>query len=188
MDRKERYREVYETFKDLCAKGSQPGSFHGYCMENGVDSYQMRRTLKDGFTNIRALPGYMSVSMRCSRVYHEFRSRCIDGPHPGKFTDYYRNQGITRRQMNGFLYRNGLKVRELPGFAGSRGCRKQRYVEIPFEEVIFEEAGFLPAGDTNVITVKVDGHAAVSFPADTDVDVIARFVMKIGKEGGDVES
>ena len=188
MDRKERYREVYETFKDLCAKGSQPGSFHGYCMENGVDSYQMRRTLKDGFTNIRALPGYMSVSMRCSKVYDEFRSRCIEGPHPGKFTDYYRKHGITRRQMNGFLYRNGLKVRELPGFAGSRDCRKQRYVEIPFEEVIFEEAGFLPAGDTNVITVKVDRHAAVSFPADTDVDVIARFVRKIGKEAGDVES
>ena len=52
--------------------------------------------------------------------------------------------------------------------------------------MIFEEAGFLPAGDGNVITVKVDGHVAVSFPADTDVAVIARFVKKMGKGVGDV--
>lgn len=60
--------------------------------------------------------------------------------------------------------------------------------EVPFENVIFEEAGFLPAGGGNVITVKVDGHVAVSFPADTDVAVIAKFVRKIGKEGGHVGS
>ena len=58
--------------------------------------------------------------------------------------------------------------------------------EIPFEEVIFEEAGFLPAEGCNMITVKVNGHVAVSFPADTDVAVIAKFVRKIGKEAGHV--
>ena len=52
--------------------------------------------------------------------------------------------------------------------------------------MIFEEAGFLPAESGNVITVKVDGHVAVSFPAATDVAVIARFVRKMGKEAGDV--
>lgn len=54
--------------------------------------------------------------------------------------------------------------------------------------MIFEEAGFLPAESGNVITVKVDGHVAVSFPADTDVAIIARFVRKMGKEAGHVGS
>lgn len=56
------------------------------------------------------------------------------------------------------------------------------------EDVIFEEAGFLPADTCSTITVKVDGHVAVSFPTDTDVAVIARFVRKLGKEVGDVGS
>lgn len=32
----------------------------------------------------------------------------------------------------------------------------------------------------------VNGHVAVSFPADTDVAIIARFVRKMGKEVGHV--
>ena len=60
--------------------------------------------------------------------------------------------------------------------------------EIPFEEVIFEDAGFLPAEVGNAITVRVDGHVAVIFPADTDVAVIAKFVRKMGKEAGHVGS
>ena len=54
--------------------------------------------------------------------------------------------------------------------------------------MIFEEAGFLPADSGNVITVKVDGHVAVRFPADTDVAIIARFVRKMGKGVGHVGS
>ena len=86
---------------------------------------------------------------------------------------------------------NRLTVIGLPGYSGPRlpsGARGSRAQEIPFEDIIFEEAGFLPAADTNVITVSVDGHVAVTFPADTDVAVIAQFIKKIGKEGGHVES
>ena len=76
----------------------------------------------------------------------------------------------------------------LPGFKGPSGAGTltHRSQEIPFEEVIFEEAGFLPADSGNVITVKVDGHVAVSFPADTEVAVIAKFVRKMGKGVDDV--
>ena len=54
--------------------------------------------------------------------------------------------------------------------------------------MIFEDAGFLPAEVGNAITVRVDGHVAVIFPADTDVAVIAKFVRKMGKETGHVGS
>lgn len=76
----------------------------------------------------------------------------------------------------------------LPGYIWPTGTGGRKCQSIPFEDVIFEEAGFLPAAETNVITVSVDGHVAVSFPADTDVAVIARFIKKMGKEVGHVES
>lgn len=86
------------------------------------------------------------------------------------------------------MYKNKLRITDIPGFTWSNGRCSSRYREIPFEDVIFEEAGFLPAEGGNVITVKVNGHVAVSFPADTDVAVIARFVRKMGKEVGHVGS
>ena len=86
------------------------------------------------------------------------------------------------------MYKNKLRVTDIPGFVWSNGRCASCYSQIPFEEVIFEEAGFLPANNGNAITVKVDGHVAVSFPADTDVAVIAKFVRKIGKEIGHVGS
>ena len=58
----------------------------------------------------------------------------------------------------------------------------RRYESVPFEDIIFEESGFLPGSVNKVITVQVDGHVSVSFPADTDVDVVARFVSQLGKE------
>ena len=84
--------------------------------------------------------------------------------------------------------RNKLKVAGLPAYTGPTGTGYGRRQEVPFEDVIFEDAGFLPAEGGNVITVRVDGHVAVSFPADTDVAVIAKFVRKIGKEIGHVGS
>lgn len=44
--------------------------------------------------------------------------------------------------------------------------------------MIFEEAGFLPAESCNVITVRVDGNVEVSFPEDTDLSVIVKFIRK----------
>lgn len=90
--------------------------------------------------------------------------------------------------MDGFKARNKVKVVGLPGFVGPAGTGNGKCQGIPFEDVIFEEAGFLPAAETNVITVSVDGHVAVGFPADTDVAVIAKFIKKMGKEAGHVES
>lgn len=88
--------------------------------------------------------------------------------------------------MSNFLQRKGLRVAGLPGYKGPPGTSCIKCIEVSFENVFFEEAGFLPAESGNVITVKVDGHVAVSFPAATDVAVIARFVRKMGKEAGDV--
>lgn len=53
--------------------------------------------------------------------------------------------------------------------------------------MIFEEAGFLPAESCNVITVRVDGNVEVSFPEDTDLSVIVKFIRKMGKEVTHVE-
>lgn len=90
--------------------------------------------------------------------------------------------------MEGFQRRKKLKVAGLPGYTCLTGTGNGGYREVPFEDVIFEEAGFLPATAGNVITVAVDGHVAVSFPADTDVAVVAKFVKKMGKEAGHVGS
>ena len=79
--------------------------------------------------------------------------------------------------MSNFLQRKGLRVSGLPGYKGPPGTSCIKCIEVPFEDVIFEEAGYLPADSGNVITVKVDGHVAVNFPADTDVAVIAKFVF-----------
>lgn len=186
MDKVERYRQVFLSFKELCSTGRQPSSFSAYCKANSVDQCQMRQIFKNEFQNIKTLPGYRSISHICSVIYEDFKQKCADGRQPGTFADFYRSHGITWEQMHGYLKRNKLKVVGLPGYVMLTGGSRSRCQEIPFEDVIFEEAGFLPADTCSTITVKVDGHVAVSFPPDTDVAVIARFVRKLGKEVGDV--
>lgn len=188
MDKVELYRQVFNAYKELCAKGEAVVSFSRFCREHGVDSHLMRWTLGEEFENIKGLPGYKSISTRCSEVYESFTILCSAGRQPGAFSGYYRSFGIGRRQMERFMHRNNLRITDIPGFAWSNGRGSSRYKEVPFEEVIFEESGFLPADTGNVITVKVDGHVVVSFPADTDVAVIARFVRRMGKEAGHVGS
>lgn len=188
MDKVELYRQVFQSFKALCARGEQPCSFSAYCMDNGVEQNQMRQILKGEFQNIRTLPGYRNISHICSEIYEEFKQKCAEGKQPGTFADFYSIHGITWEQMHGYLKRNKLKVVGLPGYKMLTGGSRSQSQEIPFENVIFEEAGFLPADSGNVITVKVDGHVAVSFPADTDVAIIAKFVRKMGKEAGHVGS
>ncbi|WP_322933785.1 hypothetical protein VCM39_03950 [Bacteroides sp. CG01] len=166
----------------------QPSSFSSYCRKNGVKESQMRQILKDEFQPIKTLPGYCNIGMLCSRIYYDFKSLCASGRQPGSFTAYYRKHGITSKQMVGFQWRNKLKVAGLPGFKGPPGTSTPHGQEIPFEDVIFEESGFLPAGGANVISVKVDGQVVVSFPADTDPAVVAKFVQRIGKGGSHVES
>lgn len=188
MDKVELYRQVFTSFRKLCAEGNQPSSFNAYCKANGVEQCQMAQVLKGDYQRIRTLPGYTSIGGICRTIYEEFRNLCAEGRQPGTFRAYYKSRGITRRQMKSFQSRNKLKVAGLPGYIGPTGTGNGKCQEVPFEDVIFEEAGFLPAEGGNAITVKVDGHVAVSFPADTDVAVIARFVRKMGKEAGHVGS
>lgn len=186
MDKVELYRQVFTSFRRLCAEGRQPSSFNAYCKAHGVMQCQMAQVLKGEYQRIKSLPGYTSTGSVCREIYEDFKSLCAEGRQPSTFRAYYKSRGVTRRQMEGFQSRNKLKVVGLPGFTGPDGTGNGRCQEVPFEEVIFEEAGFLPADSGNVITVKVDGHVAVSFPADTDVAVIAKFVRKMGKGVDDV--
>lgn len=188
MDKVELYRQVFSSFKELCARGKQECSFRSYCVRHGVSSSQMRQVLKEEFKEIRTLPGYRSPGTLCREVYESFRTLCLEGKQPKSFTQYYKGFGLRKRQMEGFMMRNKLRLSDIPGFVCRNGKCHVEIKEIHFEDVIFEEAGFLPVTDTSMITVSVDGHVAVHFPADTDVAVIAKFVKKMGKEVGHVES
>lgn len=120
-----------------------------------------------------------------SRIYEDFKGLCSEGRQPGTFAAYCRERSVSYARMHHYMKDHGLRVAGLPGYSlvpmNKGGC-----LEVPFEDVIFEEAGFLPADGGNVITVKVDGHVSVSFPADTDIAVVAGFVKKLGKEAGHV--
>lgn len=177
------------SFKNLCAADQRPCSFSKYCREHGVDQARIRQILGEEFQNIRTLPGYTCVNSRvCATIYENFKNLCAEGKQPGTFTDYCAGFKVSYKQMHNYLYKKGLSVAGLPGYVGPAGTGNGKCQSIPFEDVIFEEAGFLPAAQSNVITVSVDGHVAVSFPADTDVAVIAKFIKKMGKEAGHVES
>ena len=192
MDKVERYRRVFRGFKSLCARGEQTCSFRIYCQIHGVSQSMMPTILKGEFKGVKSIPGYRGFHTRghvCMKIYEEFKQLCAAGNQPGSFKDFCEQKGIKYRgPVHAFLKRHGYKVDGLPGYAGPAKSRRPRYAEIPFEDVIFEEAGFLPAAEANVITVSVDGHVAVSFPADTDVAVIAKFIKKMGKEAWHVES
>ena len=188
MDKVELYRQVFTSFRRLCAEGKQPSSFNAYCKAHGVMQCQMTQVLKGEYQRIKLLPGYTTTGSICREIYEDFKSLCAAGHQPGTFAEYYKKHGITREQMRCFQKRNKLKVLGIPGYTWSTGIGMPRGQAVPFENVIFEESGFLPADTGNVITVKVDGHVAVSFPADTDVAVIARFDRRMGKEAGHVGS
>ena len=180
------------TFKDLCEQGKQPSSFFVYCHKNGISYRRLRDVLKDEYNGVRGLKGYHRQKSRTVegtyiRLYSDFKNLCSAGEQPGSFAEYCEAQGYDRWSVYNFLSRHGLKIKTLPGYMNP-ALLSSKSQSVPFEDVIFEEAGFLPADSGNVITIKVDGHVAVSFPADTDVAVIAKFVRKMGKEAGHVES
>lgn len=188
MDKVELYRQVFISFRNLCAEGKQPSSFNSYCKAHGVVQCQMAQVLKGEYQRIRTLPGYTSKGSLYRTIYEDFRILCAEGKQRGSFSTYCKERGVSYQRMHWYLKDHGLRVIGLPGYTVPAGTGNGIHQEVPFEEVIFEEAGFLPAGDGSVITVKVDGHVAVSFPADTDVAVIAKFVRKMGKEVGHVGS
>lgn len=174
------------TFKQLCAEGRQPSSFSAYCVSHGVDQNSVRQVLGDEFENIKTLPGYCRGNSRLYlEIYEGFKALCAQGRQPGSFSSYCKSFGVTWDKVHYYMKRHHLRVMDLPGYKWHTGPPRPK--EIPFEDIIFEESGFLPA-DSKTISVKVDDHVAVAFPADTDVEVIVRFIKKIGKEAGDVES
>lgn len=194
MDKVELYRQVFTSFMQLCAEGKQPGSFRAYCKEYGVDQCQMAQVLKGDFQNVTTLPGYRAYSSKglhgvgklCGKIYEDFKHLCATGKQSGTFTSYCKSYGVTYGQMDDYMRRNNVRVSGLPGYSGPAGVGNARCNEIPFEDVIFEDAGFLPADGGSVITVRVDSHVAVNFPADTDVSVVAKFIRKMGKESDHV--
>lgn len=189
MGKIEYYRQIFSAFKELCSSGKQSCSFREYCREHGISYSGMYLVLKEEYTGLNDIPGYTrgsSLKFRCSRVYEEFKKLCANGSQPGTFIDYYKGFGITKKQMDGYQRRNKLRVIDLPGYTSPFGSPGSQYKEIPFEDVIFEEAGFLPAGSGNVITIRVDGNVEVSFPADTDLSEIMKFIRKMRKEVGHV--
>lgn len=73
-------------------------------------------------------------------------------------------------------------LNDVPRYTSPFSSPSSRYKEIPFEDVIFEESGFLTADKDKVITVRVASHVEVSFPADTDLSVVIGFISKMRKE------
>ena len=199
MEKVELYRQVFYAFKDLCSSGQQYCSFNDYCRIRGVRQSMMRQILKKEFQPVRELQGYTRGFRKDScrtalyaRIYAGFKEMCAAGQQTVTFKSYCDSFGVTRKEIHSYLRNHKLRVCDLPGYRclGPGGCaagRKTRYEEVPFENIIFEESGFLPAQDC-AITVKVDGHLEVCFPADTDIDVVAKFIRKMGKEARHVES
>lgn len=185
-----KYRAVFNAFVELCGAGEQKCSFHAFCKDNGVVSSHMPRILKGEYIHPDAIPGYsrLRAGRLYRHIYNSFKELCADGKQPGTFTGYCQSHGTTIGRVHSFLKRNNLRISGLPGFSGPCGNVGTETEQIPFENIIFEEAGFLPPCNGSVITVKVDGHMEVSFPSDTDLDVIAKFLTRIGKEKGHVES
>ena len=172
MDKVELYRQFFSAFTELCASGKQPGSFSEYCLEHGVSQWQMAIVLKDEYQPVQTITGYRRITgkgLLYSKIYEDFKELCAEGKQPGTFQSFCDKQGVTRKQTYAYLKSHKLKVVGLPGYSRPTGYKRQQYQEVPFEDIIFEEAGFLPSTLDRVITVKVDGHVTVSFPSDTDI-------------------
>lgn len=187
MDKVKLYRQVFSAFKELCASGKQPGSFSDYCREHGVSQCQMPIVLKGEFQLVQTITGYRRLTgkgLLYSQIYDDFKELCAEGKQPGTFQSFCDKHGVTRKQIHNYLNSHKLKVVGLPGYSEPIGHKREQYQEVLFEDIIFEEAGFLPSTLDRVITVKVDGHVTVSFPSDTDIDVIAKFVDRTRKEAG----
>lgn len=198
MEQLELYGSVFFRYMELYSSGRQPSAFNAYCRDQGLDPRLMRQIIMEKFPDEEIPSGRNSMGRVYLRIYEDFKNLCSEGGQPGPFAAYCRERGVSWARMHYYMKDRGLKVTGLPGYTKLSGHARRpghtglpatgsgKYREVPFEDVIFEEAGFLPADSRNAITVKVNGHVAVSFPADTDVAVIARFISKMGKEAGHV--
>lgn len=194
MEQLELYRSVLFKYIELHANGRLPSAFNAYCREQGLNAGMMRQIIREKFPDIKIPSVRNRMGQIYSRIYEEFKKLCSEGLQPGSFSSFCRSHGVSYKRMHWYLTDRHLRVEGLYGYQKPKRCpnsgnsHKHACLEVPFEEIIFEEAGFLPADSGNVITVKINGHVAVSFPADTDVAAIAKFVRKMGKEAGHVGS
>ena len=191
MDKVKLYRQVFTEFKELCALGKQSCSFAFFCRDHGVNPAEMRSVLKDEYQKVTTLPGYMhgrDVGFVCFDIYKKFKALCAEGKQPGSFCSFYKGFGITKRQMDHFMNRTQLKIYDIPNFSDTLwyGGMAPHIEEVPFENIIFEESGFVPTNSNKEITVNMENHVSVSFPADTDISVIIDFIKKMGKEADHV--
>ena len=130
MVKVEYYRQIFSTFKESCASGRQTCSFLEYCRKHGVSYYRMYLVLKEEYQSLNEISGYTrgsSLKFRCSQVYEEFKSLCADSRQPGTFIDYYKGLGITKKQMENFLWRNKLRVIDLLGYTNPFGYLSSQY-------------------------------------------------------------
>lgn len=191
----ELYSQIFASFKELCASGNQTCSLSSYCEQYDVDRSRMDDWLHENNLKVSELPGFSRIHSRrnpsvmeeCLQAYNDFKELCASGQQVSSFFRFYRGRNLTKDQMRRCMIKYKLVgVTELPGYVYFMQRDSQSAQEVPFENVIFEEAGFLPAEDVRAIKVMVDARIAVVFPADTDVDVVARFIKKMGEECGHV--
>lgn len=197
MNEVDLFKQAYASYKEQCATERQSRTFLEYCHDNGVPTEQMCLRLKMEYQTQKVLCGDKAengVAVLCTQVYDDFKRLCADGRQPGTFKSYCDNFGITRSDVHNHLSRKGLRVDGLPGFSRQQcGGRSQMRASgapqcggTPFEDVIFEEAGFLPATGGKSISVRVGARVTIDFPADASVATVACFVREILKGVGHV--
>ena len=105
-----------------------------------------------------SIPSYSRLTrlgLLYSKVYEEYKDLCFHGKSPSSLTEYCGSHGTTWQKVDRYLRRNKLTVIGLPGYTNPRHSRlAKQYKEIPFEDVIFKETGFLPSGSCHMITVR----------------------------------
>ncbi|MCD8393303.1 MAG: hypothetical protein LUC85_00520 [Bacteroidales bacterium] len=149
MDKIERYRQVYNEFKELCARGEQKVTFTAFCRVRGVRGDKMQDVLGDEFVTLKAIPGYRVILPKkpkpdddiCGRIYENFRTLCAEGRQPGSFSNYCKTRGVAVASVWWFMRDHNLRLIDIPGFRLRKDTHKTAQ-EVPFANVIFEEAGF----------------------------------------------
>lgn len=81
MDKVAKYRQIFNSFRDLCSQGKQPCSFRAYCIEHGVDCVQMRSVLKNEFRNVKELPAYRLKVVVGNRRSRKIANFCVPLRH-----------------------------------------------------------------------------------------------------------
>lgn len=190
MTKKEQCRDVYFKFKELCRQGKQNCSFLTFCQEQGVSYREVACILKEEYQGVVGLEGYsrqpcdpLYTRDQYYKVYLDYKELCERGERPGSFGKYCESLGYERGKAYNCLWRMGISVSSLSNpTVKCQDVDKPRDRDVSFENVIVEESGFFKIPQARAITVHLRDILSVSFPTDTDMDALARFVSQLGKE------